>query len=136
MPEKIMSARLLRFMIVGAITYALYIIVLTLSLSLFPGQLGVATILSYVMAWCFHYSVNKLWTFKDRRGLLLPELFRYAVIYLSLPFLVYWIGKMLILIIEPGGNAMTYWSSVLPIIVTIISYFFSDRYIWSNDKTS
>lgn len=70
----------IRFLFVGATTYLLTMLAFELVHSQIPGNPNVSATGSYFIGTAYHFTMNRLFTFRNRHDPLIPQLLKYAAL--------------------------------------------------------
>ncbi|MBB3457294.1 putative flippase GtrA [Rhizobium sp. BK313] len=107
--------QVIKYFLVGALTAALYFSVLFLTVTVLHLHHVVAVSISYFCAIAFHFSANKIFTFRSRS----PKILMEALRYICLVVVNYIITLIVVYIVVDVSGQSTYLGVGVAVAVTV-----------------
>lgn len=114
-----------KYLLVGALSAAVYFFVFSLCLYVFVGHYIVATTLGYFIAVCVHFLGNRYITFQDQIDLqVMPVIIKYFAMLL----VNYGLSIMIVDVLVGGYGVSAYLGIAMSIVGTTFSGFLLSKY--------
>ncbi|MDF1761461.1 MAG: GtrA family protein [Coxiellaceae bacterium] len=125
------NIKIVRYLSVGAMTFALYYLLLWLAFSVMQWQYALSVTIAYLFSILFHFVSNRHITFRVKKGGISRQFMRYLVVV----FVNYIIQQLSVRVLYKVLATNFYFSNFIGLVLTtLVGYVLINYWVFANDQ--